>query len=123
MSSPTTLQVRVAAKRAEAQDICSLELVATEGGALLAFTAGAHIDVHLPNGLVRQYSLCNAPSETHRYVIGVLRDAAYLARIGVSPARLARATHLVWGTGGSMVPDGEFAAYVDKGRGLQRPSS
>jgi D-serine dehydratase len=53
----------------------------------------------------------------------VLRDAAHLDRIGVTPARLARATHLVWGTGGSMVPDSEFAAYVDKGRALQRPSS
>jgi vanillate O-demethylase ferredoxin subunit len=76
MSGPATLQVRVAAKRTEAQDICSLELVAADGGALPAFAAGAHIDMHLPNGLVRQYSLCNAPSETHRYVIGVLRDAA-----------------------------------------------
>jgi vanillate monooxygenase ferredoxin subunit len=76
MSTHPTLQVRVAAKRTEAQDICSLELVALDGAALPAFTAGAHIDVHLPNGLQRQYSLCNAPSETHRYVIGVLRDAA-----------------------------------------------
>ncbi len=76
MSTHPTLQVRVAHKRTEAQDICSLELVALDGAALPAFTAGAHIDVHLPNGLQRQYSLCNAPSETHRYVIGVLRDAA-----------------------------------------------
>ena len=56
-------------------------------------------------------------------MVRVLRDAAYLERIGFTPARLARATHLVWGTGGSMVPDSEFAAYVDKGRALQRPSS
>ena len=56
-------------------------------------------------------------------MVCVLRDAAYLERIGFTPARLARATHLVWGTGGSMVPDSEFAAYVDKGRALQRPSS
>lgn len=76
MSTHPTLQVRVARKRTEAQDICSLELVALDGAALPAFTAGAHIDVHLPNGLQRQYSLCNAPSERHRYVIGVLRDAA-----------------------------------------------
>ena len=76
VSTPATLQVKVAAKRTEAQDICSLELVAADDSALPAFTAGAHIDVHLPNGLVRQYSLSNAPSETNRYVIGVLRDAA-----------------------------------------------
>lgn len=50
----------------------------------------------------------------------VLRAPDYLQRIGVDPARLARATHLVWGTGGSMVPDAEFAAYLAQGRVLQR---
>lgn len=50
----------------------------------------------------------------------VLRAPDYLQRIGIDPARLARATHLVWGTGGSMVPDAEFAAYLAQGRALQR---
>lgn len=50
----------------------------------------------------------------------VLRAPDYLQRIGVDPARLARATHMVWGTGGSMVPDAEFAAYLAQGRALQR---
>ncbi len=50
----------------------------------------------------------------------VLRAPDYLQRIGVDPARLARATHLVWGTGGSMVPEAEFAAYLAQGRALQR---
>ena len=77
MSSTSKLiEVRVAQKRTEAQDICSLELVALDGGALPPFTAGSHIDVLLPGGLVRQYSLCNPPHETHRYTIAVLRDAA-----------------------------------------------
>ncbi|MDR7149807.1 vanillate O-demethylase ferredoxin subunit [Hydrogenophaga palleronii] len=71
-----TLRVRVASRSTETQDICSLELVPVEGTTLPAFTAGAHVDVHLPGGLVRQYSLCNRPGETHRYQIGVLRDAA-----------------------------------------------
>lgn len=71
-----TIRVRVAARREEALDICGLDLVAADGGALPPFTAGAHIDVHLPGGLVRQYSLCNAPGETQRYQIAVLRDAA-----------------------------------------------
>jgi vanillate O-demethylase ferredoxin subunit len=57
----------------EARDICSLELVSADDKALPAFSAGAHIDVHLPGGLVRQYSLCNSPAETHRYLIAVLR--------------------------------------------------
>lgn len=71
-----TLNVRVARKAHEATDIQTFELVATDGSALPSFSAGAHIDVHLPNGVVRQYSLCNDPGERHRYVIGVLRDPA-----------------------------------------------
>src|SRR6266581_6715664 len=71
-----TLHVRVARKAQEALDICTFELVDTEGGALPAFSAGSHVDVQLPNGLTRQYSLCNDPSENHRYLIGVLKDPA-----------------------------------------------
>lgn len=69
-----TLTVRVARKAAEATDICTYELVQTNGAALPAFSAGSHIDVHLPGGITRQYSLCNDPAESHRYLIGVLRD-------------------------------------------------
>ncbi|KQV88884.1 PDR/VanB family oxidoreductase [Pelomonas sp. Root1237] len=68
------ITVRIEAKTAVAQDICALTLVAADGGALPAFTAGAHLDVHLPSGIVRQYSLSNDPAETHRYVLGVLLD-------------------------------------------------
>jgi vanillate O-demethylase ferredoxin subunit len=71
-----TIQVRVARKSREAEAICSYELVREDGAPLPPFEAGAHVDVHLPGKLVRQYSLCNAPGETHRYLISVLRDAA-----------------------------------------------
>ncbi|HCY16108.1 MAG: Vanillate O-demethylase oxidoreductase [Curvibacter sp. GWA2_64_110] len=76
MSSAQTLQVRVARKAVEAQDIVTLELVAVDGSTLPAFGAGAHVDVQLPGGVTRQYSLCNDPQETHRYLVGVLRDPA-----------------------------------------------
>jgi len=66
----------VAARHDEALDICSFELAAADASPLPAFSAGAHIDVHLANGLVRQYSLCNHPAERHRYLIGVLKDPA-----------------------------------------------
>jgi vanillate O-demethylase ferredoxin subunit len=75
MTTPS-LSVRVASKRVEATDICTFELVDGGGASLPSFSAGAHIDVHLPNGLTRQYSLCNDPTESHRYLIGVLRDPA-----------------------------------------------
>ena len=74
MSSATRL-VRIARKTPEALDICSFELVDPAGGDLPVFSAGSHIDVQAAPGLVRQYSLCNPPSESHRYQIAVLRDA------------------------------------------------
>ena len=46
------------------------------GGDLAPFTAGSHIDLHLPNGMIRSYSLVNDQSERHRYVIAVNKDAA-----------------------------------------------
>lgn len=68
------LQVRIAAKTSEAQDIAGFELVDCSGEDLPEFTAGSHVDVFMPNGLVRQYSLRNDPRERHRYRLGVLRD-------------------------------------------------
>lgn len=70
------LEVRVRAKTLETPDICILELVNSAGKTLPVFEAGAHIDVHLPNGLVRQYSLCNDPSVPNQYAIAVLKDSA-----------------------------------------------
>lgn len=68
------INVIVARKLHAATDICVFELVTHDGNALPAFTAGAHIDVQIGDGTTRQYSLCNDPRETHRYVIGVLRE-------------------------------------------------
>jgi vanillate O-demethylase ferredoxin subunit len=70
------LDVLVASKNEEAVGILSFELVSTDGNPLPAFSAGSHIDVELREGLVRQYSLCNSPTDRHRYVIAVLRDPA-----------------------------------------------
>ncbi|WJF91917.1 PDR/VanB family oxidoreductase [Paraburkholderia bonniea] len=72
----TTLQVRLHAISYEAPTINTYELRTLDGAALPSFSAGAHIDVHLPNGMTRSYSLCNAPHETHRYLLGVNRDPA-----------------------------------------------
>ncbi|WP_338759579.1 PDR/VanB family oxidoreductase [Massilia sp. METH4] len=71
-----SIQVKVVSRRMEAERIASFELARIDGGALPPFSAGAHIDVEIRPGLVRQYSLCNDPDETHRYLIAVLRDAA-----------------------------------------------
>ncbi|WP_367873358.1 PepSY domain-containing protein [Trinickia violacea] len=72
-SPRTTLALKVARKTAEAENIQSFELVDPAGKALPPFTAGSHVDVHVPGGKVRQYSLCNRPEERHRYLIAVMR--------------------------------------------------
>ena len=69
-----TRSVVIARKTVEALDVCSFELVDPKGRALRPFSAGSHIDVQVGDGVVRQYSLCNDPRETHRYLIAVLRD-------------------------------------------------
>lgn len=82
-SMPTTtgLNVRVHERRTVADGVVAIELRAVDGYELSPFSAGSHIDVELPvrdaqgHFIVRQYSLCNDPSEHDRYVIGVSRDA------------------------------------------------
>lgn len=73
------LSVRVRAMTYEAHGILGLELVSLPPYVSLpTFSAGAHIDLHLstPQGpLIRSYSLLNDPRETHRYCLGINRDA------------------------------------------------
>lgn len=68
------LRLRVHAAAWEAPEIHSYELRPAEGGDLPPFTAGAHIDLTLPSGLVRSYSLVNSQAERHRYVIAIQKD-------------------------------------------------
>jgi ferredoxin-NADP reductase len=72
----THLDLRLTAISFGADSIHLFELRAPDGASLPPFTAGAHIDLHLPNGTMRQYSLCNPQTERHRYVVGVKRDPA-----------------------------------------------
>jgi len=58
-----------------AEGIRGFKLISDTGAPLVGFTCGAHIDVTLPNGLTRQYSLVNRADEDH-YFICVNRDAA-----------------------------------------------
>ena len=76
MSSIDTLLLRVKAVTWEARDILSFDLRPTAGGVLPPFSAGAHVDLFLPDGLVRSYSLTNLQDERHRYCVTVNRDGA-----------------------------------------------
>lgn len=67
-------EVVVTNRHIEAEDVVTFELSHPSGALLPSFSAGAHIDVQVSNGLIRQYSLCNNPEERHRYQISVLRE-------------------------------------------------
>jgi len=71
-----TIEVLVKSVSHEATGINAWELRRPDGGELPPFTAGSHISLHLGNGMVRSYSLCNSQSERNRYVVAVNRDMA-----------------------------------------------
>jgi len=68
-----TLNVYVERIRDVADGVVSLSLVSVDGRPLPPWEPGAHIDLQLAEGLVRQYSLCGDPDDTMRWQIAVLR--------------------------------------------------
>lgn len=68
--------LRVTAIRWLAPSIREIELTRPDGAALPRAQPGAHIDLALPGGLSRSYSLVNAPGEARAWRIAVNRDAA-----------------------------------------------
>jgi len=100
MAGPELVMIPVRVARAEriAEDIHVFELRDPGGADLPEFSAGAHVSVKVPSGLLRKYSLCNDPAERDRYVIAVkretngrggsdslIRDVAAGAELRVSP--------------------------------------
>lgn len=73
-----SLKLKVDRIEAATPRIRRIELTPADGGALPAFTAGAHIDIELPNEETRSYSLLNDCGEAGRYVLGVLRETESL---------------------------------------------
>jgi ferredoxin-NADP reductase len=70
-----TITVTVLRRREIAQDVVHLTLVSAEGNSLPPWKPGAHIDLHLPEGTVRQYSLCGDHLDAH-YEVAVLHERA-----------------------------------------------
>ncbi|HRK62751.1 MAG TPA: PDR/VanB family oxidoreductase [Terricaulis sp.] len=69
-----SIRARVIAVRNETADTRILEFQAIDGSILPPCTPGAHIDVELPGGLVRQYSLLQAGEQLSSYAIAVKRE-------------------------------------------------
>lgn len=76
MSTTQTLTLRVHRLEWAARDILELDLRALDGRDLPPYAPGAHIDLTLPNGITRSYSLKGDPDLRDRYVVGVGLDAA-----------------------------------------------
>ena len=75
-ASDGLIEVRVTAIRYAARDTHLYEFTRLDGKPLPAYEPGAHIDLHLPNGLIRQYSLINAEPDPATYTVGIKRDPA-----------------------------------------------
>jgi len=72
MMAITHVTTVVRSRRMETERIVALELEDPDRWQLPPFTAGAHVDVVLPGGYIRQYSLCGDPMNDRCYRIGVL---------------------------------------------------
>jgi ferredoxin-NADP reductase len=70
-----TTEVRVVRRDVVARDdnVVALTLEAPDGGELTPWYAGAHLDLLLPSGRMREYSLCGDPADRHHYRIAVRR--------------------------------------------------
>ncbi|BBZ35650.1 PDR/VanB family oxidoreductase [Mycolicibacterium confluentis] len=73
-ASMSTIRVRVINKTDIADDVVEVGFEAVDGCELPPWSPGAHIDLHLPNGCVRQYSLCADVDERNRWRVAVLLD-------------------------------------------------
>ena len=74
MADRMIMKLKVAEARYAASNVLVLRLVHPRRPRLPAWDAGAHVDVHLPQIGVRQYSLCGDPAETGSYLIAVKLD-------------------------------------------------
>jgi len=72
---PQMMPLRVTRNDRIADGINLIEFRDPADKPLPEFSAGAHITIKVPNGLLRKYSLCNDPAERDRYQVAVKREA------------------------------------------------
>ena len=69
-----SMQLRVVARATVADRVAAFTLGRVDGGALPAWTPGSHIDLTLPGGIIRQYSLCSDPADSGEWRVAVLHE-------------------------------------------------
>jgi ferredoxin-NADP reductase len=70
----TTVRTVVETIEQDGPDTKLFSLVDPDHWELPPFRPGAHIDLYLPGGMVRTYSLCNDPADNQRYLVAVKRE-------------------------------------------------
>jgi ferredoxin-NADP reductase len=76
MTARLIMKLRVAQSRDVTPDVLHLTLVHPRKPELPSWEPGAHVDLRLPDGRVRQYSLCGDPTDRIRYEIAIKREQA-----------------------------------------------
>ncbi|MFJ8494894.1 cytochrome P450 [Streptomyces sp. NPDC094038] len=74
LTTPTAL--RVTEVRAASEGVVAVDLALPDGADLPSWRPGAHIELRLPSGRLRHYSLCGEPADAATWRIGVLHEPA-----------------------------------------------
>ena len=91
------IEMRVSAIRYAARDTNIYEFAPVDGRPLPPYQPGAHIDLHLPNGLIRQYSLIEPEPDRSSYTVSVKRDPASRGGLLAVPLNVTRAGSYSYG--------------------------
>ncbi|WP_162578733.1 PDR/VanB family oxidoreductase [Variovorax sp. PBS-H4] len=70
------MELELTGKRELSSGVASLTLQRPDRGPLPTWRAGAHLELSLPGGMARQYSLCGDAQNTNAYELAVLREPA-----------------------------------------------
>jgi ferredoxin-NADP reductase len=94
MTARLIMKLVVQAARHTTPNVLHLTLVHPHKPELPPWTPGAHVDLRLPDGGVRQYSLCGDPSDRSRYEIAIKREpsgrgASLWAHANLAPGAIA----------------------------------
>jgi ferredoxin-NADP reductase len=118
---PGFLSVQIRQIRHESAGVASFELDAPDGAPLPGYAPGAHIDVRVPGGAVRSYSLLDPPAEGGCYRIAVKREGESRggsrwfheqARVGM-PLEIAPPANAF-----ALVPDATASVFIAGGIGI-----
>lgn len=69
-----SIQLRVIDRATVADRVAAFTLARADGSALPAWTPGSHVDLNLPGGIIRQYSLCSDPADAAAWRVAVLHE-------------------------------------------------